>query len=696
MNQHRYDTELQKLSYPNWQMLDASNISACATDTEAISALHKVGHPFSHVRSTAELQEMLEEIEDFQEIAVDLEHNAARSFQGLTCLMQLSTREKDYIVDTLVLRSQLHVLNRVFCDPKIVKVFHGCAHDIMWLQRDLGLYVVNCFDTFQAAKALELPTLSLAHLLKSFCHITADKKYQMADWRTRPLSEEMLRYARDDTHFLLFVYDCLRRQLWQQLGQEGYRAVLDASKDVCASRYEKPRFYPLGFKKLLKGKSKGKRLEREKKKHGLGGGACSIAALSSSQDICLGALWAWRDATAREEDESPTQVLSNSDFLAIGMAVPTTKKAFMQLPRIDQGVQNRAEDILGVINGAVGIAGGSVVVVSAQKSPKAPKEKGLKRKALAPSLPPSVNMIEPFDVVPPIGSKLAKFSDQVVSVDWFKSKVNGKEQKSLIGDFHLRSAAARAKATGGDELGNKKTPVSNEHMLVRLQGALQLIHAHTTCKRVVSFGESEDNNSSNDGGKQPEEKVAFVDENMAAEQKKLLDAMPKIEVELVEDENMTKKRQREEEANGGASQEPAEATNSSFNLKVSRKKYKKDKDPGPTSSAFGVGSAPKNYMKMTASASGKVVDSASVEDSTFEYSGLSTGAMAVLGSTEKYETAVVDKKKRDKKKGQKTEKKEKKDNKDKDAKKKKKLIKNPYIKQAEAVERRREDTYTYK
>ena len=39
----------------------------------------------------------------------------------------------------------------------------------------------------------------------------------------------MLRYARDDTHFLLFVYDCLRRQLWQQVGLQGYRGVLDVS-----------------------------------------------------------------------------------------------------------------------------------------------------------------------------------------------------------------------------------------------------------------------------------------------------------------------------------------------------------------------------------------------------------------------------------------------------------------------------------
>ena len=38
----------------------------------------------------------------------------------------------------------------------------------------------------------------------------ADKRWQLADWRMRPLSAEMLRYARMDTHFLLYIYDRLR------------------------------------------------------------------------------------------------------------------------------------------------------------------------------------------------------------------------------------------------------------------------------------------------------------------------------------------------------------------------------------------------------------------------------------------------------------------------------------------------------
>ena len=57
--------------------------------------------------------------------------------------------------------------------------------DIVWLQRDLGLYVVGLFDTFHAARALGYPQASLAYLLARFVHFDAAKQYQMADWRVR-------------------------------------------------------------------------------------------------------------------------------------------------------------------------------------------------------------------------------------------------------------------------------------------------------------------------------------------------------------------------------------------------------------------------------------------------------------------------------------------------------------------------------
>ncbi|XP_031701722.1 exosome complex component 10 [Anarrhichthys ocellatus] len=139
----------------------------------------------SFVDTLEDLVVLNEKLCKVSEFAVDLEHHSYRSFLGLTCLMQISTREEDFIIDTIELRSELYVLNEAFTHPAIVKIFHGADSDMEWLQRDLGLYVVNLFDTHQASRALNLARHSLDHLLKHFCNAESDKRYQLADWRIR-------------------------------------------------------------------------------------------------------------------------------------------------------------------------------------------------------------------------------------------------------------------------------------------------------------------------------------------------------------------------------------------------------------------------------------------------------------------------------------------------------------------------------
>jgi exosome complex exonuclease RRP6 len=84
---------------------------------------------------------------------------------------------------------------------------------VEWLQKDFGVYIVNLFDTGQASRLLQKQSFSLAFLLQHYCNVLADKKYQLADWRQRPIPDEMLRYAREDTHYLLYIYDMMVNEL---------------------------------------------------------------------------------------------------------------------------------------------------------------------------------------------------------------------------------------------------------------------------------------------------------------------------------------------------------------------------------------------------------------------------------------------------------------------------------------------------
>ena len=102
-------------------------------------------------------------------------------------------------MDPFPLWNDLTVLNEIFANPNILKIMHGAGGDIGWLQRDFSVYVVNMFDTHIAAKILEFPRgcLSLAFLLHHYCKVSTEKRFQLADWRIRPLviisSSEMLR-----------------------------------------------------------------------------------------------------------------------------------------------------------------------------------------------------------------------------------------------------------------------------------------------------------------------------------------------------------------------------------------------------------------------------------------------------------------------------------------------------------------------
>ncbi|KAJ4432967.1 hypothetical protein ANN_15224 [Periplaneta americana] len=217
-------------------------------------------------------------------------HHSYRSFQGFTCLMQISTRDTDYIIDTLTLRDKLHCLNEIFTKPTIVKVFHGADCDVEWLQRDLCLYVVNMFDTHQAAKALNFAQLSLAYLLKHYCNVYANKHFQLADWRIRPLPEELVMYARQDTHYLLYIYDMMNNALLDAAnGKDNLlQSVFRQSTEICKTRYEKPALREDSHMLLYR---------RNKK------------LFDNRQLFALRELYRWRDKIARQEDESIGQTI---------------------------------------------------------------------------------------------------------------------------------------------------------------------------------------------------------------------------------------------------------------------------------------------------------------------------------------------------------------------------------------------------
>uniref|UniRef100_M4BE86 HRDC domain-containing protein n=1 Tax=Hyaloperonospora arabidopsidis (strain Emoy2) TaxID=559515 RepID=M4BE86_HYAAE len=302
VRRHPYFPEIKGLKFAKWQL------EAPDEPCERVG-LDKATYMW--VDSTEKLVQMMETLmaAEARVIAVDLEHHSYRSYMGLTCLMQISTMDADFLVDTLALRGKLQTLNQVFCDPEKVKVLHGSDMDILWLQRDLGLYIVNLFDTGRAARLLQYQRFSLAYLLKRHCNIDADKQYQLADWRTRPLSKNMVRYAREDTRYLLFIYDRLKKEL-QQAGAKSRESLLyqtlQNSNKLCLQVYEKPRVTVEDALAL------GEKLKD----------SVSIRVLSELHKRVIVALYMWRDRIARQDDESVAYVMPNHVLMKLVKRLP--------------------------------------------------------------------------------------------------------------------------------------------------------------------------------------------------------------------------------------------------------------------------------------------------------------------------------------------------------------------------------------
>ena len=263
---------------------------------------------FKYIDTENELNELLEYLKTVNEFAVDLEYHAQRSFLGFTCLMQVSTRDKNFIIDTIRLRSKMHILNEVFSDSNILKVFHGADLDVRWLQKDFGIYVVNMFDTGKAAKLLQFTSFSLSFLVKYYCNENLIKRYQLADWRIRPLPAGMLNYARSDTHSLLYIFDRIRNDIIRKDGLELLKQAFEHSRNVCLARFEIPTINDNSHMALI---------------------MKNRIDFNNRQKQAFKEIYAWRDNLARVEDECTNYVLPNHMMLKIAEVLPQEQQGIL-------------------------------------------------------------------------------------------------------------------------------------------------------------------------------------------------------------------------------------------------------------------------------------------------------------------------------------------------------------------------------
>ncbi|XP_020540579.1 protein RRP6-like 3 isoform X2 [Jatropha curcas] len=277
--------------------------------------LKEMDNVYVWIETESQLKELADFLSKEKVFAVDTEQHSLRSFLGFTALVQISTQEEDYLVDTIALHDAMGILRPVFADPSICKVFHGADNDVLWLQRDFHIYVVNLFDTAKACEVLSKPQKSLAYLLETYCGVSTNKLLQREDWRQRPLSAEMLQYARTDAHYLLYIAGCLIAELKQD-NDGSLNSIVEVcrrSNMICLQLYNKEvEDFPgesaassICFRHL----------------NGQGGSSVSCEMQGLVRRLCT-----WRDLMARVHDESLRYVLSDQAIVSLADKFPTNPK----------------------------------------------------------------------------------------------------------------------------------------------------------------------------------------------------------------------------------------------------------------------------------------------------------------------------------------------------------------------------------
>jgi ribonuclease D len=245
-------------------------------------------------------------------IALDTESNSFHVYRERVCLLQISTRSGDFVVDPLAVDPS--PLGEVLCDGRET-VLHGADYDVRCLRREYGWRLPRLFDTMVAARRLGRVGLGLSALVEAHFGVRLSKAFQRADWGRRPLTGDQLTYAALDTHFLLPLYDALA-------GELATRGVLAEARHefdrIAAAEFRERVFDPEGWRRL-----KGAR------------------ELDPAGRAVLRALWIAREEQARALDRPPFKVLAEQTMVELARTRPADDRALGRVPGVTPSVLRR-------------------------------------------------------------------------------------------------------------------------------------------------------------------------------------------------------------------------------------------------------------------------------------------------------------------------------------------------------------------
>jgi ribonuclease D len=144
---------------------------------------------------------------------LDTEFVGEQTFHPRLCLIQVATPERLFLIDPLTV-GPLDCFWEIVLDPAHVVVVHAGREEVrlchLWTGRTPG----NLFDLQIAAGLVGLAyPLSYGALVGQLLGVQMMKGETLTEWRSRPLTQQQIRYAFDDVRYLLPLWRRLAKRL---------------------------------------------------------------------------------------------------------------------------------------------------------------------------------------------------------------------------------------------------------------------------------------------------------------------------------------------------------------------------------------------------------------------------------------------------------------------------------------------------
>ncbi|HEY3686323.1 MAG TPA: HRDC domain-containing protein [Streptosporangiaceae bacterium] len=227
-------------------------------------------------------------------VAVDAERASGYRYGQRAYLVQLRRSGAGTALIDPIAVPDLTALDAALAETEAV--FHAASQDLPCLT-EVGLRPHRLFDTELAARLLNYPRVGLGIMVETVLGLRLEKGYSAADWSTRPLPEDWLRYAALDVEVLVDLRDALEEQLSESGKLEWAREDFAA---IAAAPPPAPRADPWR-------RTSGIHRVRTRR------------ALAVVRE-----LWTARDHIAADRDTAPGRVLPDAAIVAAATGAPRT------------------------------------------------------------------------------------------------------------------------------------------------------------------------------------------------------------------------------------------------------------------------------------------------------------------------------------------------------------------------------------